>query len=703
MKYRKIFTLLLICLLFSSSVFAGAMTTNGWFYKPSYGEKGSTAYNLYSSALDASDALLTALSALINDWVIEDNIVTLVTATPTYSSGAAFTLPGDYTSRFTVGKVVQAQVAAGMVYSTVASSSYAAATTTVNLNDSVLTNPITRVYVVATRDGLWPNGPGYVVAADYGTDQAALAAADTVAAAAGKQLLIGRTYSVTSDLTLTSKTRIMPGAIITVGTGQTLTMPPPEAGPYQIFTLTGTGAVALNGAQEKAFSAWFPGADIGAKINNAVAAMGATTTVPIIVTADEWCGESYATGIVVNKPVWIQFPGTRNGAAIYTGSTSAIKLTAHGARVTGFHADLSGNANTGVDGFVIYGVSDCLVDGGVRVQYNTAGGGAVRRWFSIDAAGTGAYQNIVNGLMRLEAPTPTAANSGAMLWLGSSGVGQPNANQIQHVILSGLVPDSGYGVDFHSGLNNHIGQLYVNGGGATSTGIWLETTVGAYNHYIGTCTIDSGVLGTGIKLDAGFLHFSNLFNNCAGTKTTIAAGYDIHYSSSGGTYSQFLSTKQIIPKNESEAPTAATATPMITSSILGGVSPYDQTGNLIIVPRTSVGASRDVVFLTGQYGVNLGTTLIVSRYGGLRGLRTTNGPVGSGTLDNGGGTTTVISNTNVTASSLVFIFPSSANAAAAVGNAAGVYVSAKSAGASFTLTHPASPGASATFNYLILN
>ena len=82
---------------------------------------------------------------------------------------------------------------------------------------------------------------------------------------------------------------------------------------------------------------------------------------------------------------------------------------------------------------------------------------------------------------------------------------------------------------------------------------------------------------------------------------------------------------------------------------------------------------------------------------------TSNGSAGSFSLDNGGGTTTTVTNTRVTASSLVFLQATSDNAAAAVGAAAGVYVSTLSAGTSFTVTHPASPGAGATMNYWIVN
>ncbi|MBW2003098.1 MAG: hypothetical protein JRI72_00575 [Deltaproteobacteria bacterium] len=75
---------------------------------------------------------------------------------------------------------------------------------------------------------------------------------------------------------------------------------------------------------------------------------------------------------------------------------------------------------------------------------------------------------------------------------------------------------------------------------------------------------------------------------------------------------------------------------------------------------------------------------------------------GSLTLDANQGSTTV-SDTNVMSGSKIILFPTSANAAADVGSAAGVYVSAKSAGASFTVTHPNNANADKTFDYIIQN
>jgi hypothetical protein len=65
--------------------------------------------------------------------------------------------------------------------------------------------------------------------------------------------------------------------------------------------------------------------------------------------------------------------------------------------------------------------------------------------------------------------------------------------------------------------------------------------------------------------------------------------------------------------------------------------------------------------------------------------------------------TTTVNNTTVTTDSLVFLFPTSANAAADVGSAGSVYISAKVAATSFTITHPNNANTDKTFNYLIIN
>jgi hypothetical protein len=74
---------------------------------------------------------------------------------------------------------------------------------------------------------------------------------------------------------------------------------------------------------------------------------------------------------------------------------------------------------------------------------------------------------------------------------------------------------------------------------------------------------------------------------------------------------------------------------------------------------------------------------------------------GSITLDASQASTT-FSNTNVTANSYIVLFPTSANAAADVA-AGNVYVSAKTVGTSFTVTHPNNANVDKTFDYLMFN
>ena len=73
---------------------------------------------------------------------------------------------------------------------------------------------------------------------------------------------------------------------------------------------------------------------------------------------------------------------------------------------------------------------------------------------------------------------------------------------------------------------------------------------------------------------------------------------------------------------------------------------------------------------------------------------------GSCTLTANAGTTTVL-DTNVLTTSAILLFSTSANAAADVA-AGNVYVSAKTNGTSFVITHPNNANADKTFDYVVL-
>lgn len=64
--------------------------------------------------------------------------------------------------------------------------------------------------------------------------------------------------------------------------------------------------------------------------------------------------------------------------------------------------------------------------------------------------------------------------------------------------------------------------------------------------------------------------------------------------------------------------------------------------------------------------------------------------------------TTTVTDSNVFASSKIYLTPTSANAAADVGSATGVYISSVSDG-SFIITHPNNANSDKTFNYIVRN
>lgn len=91
-------------------------------------------------------------------------------------------------------------------------------------------------------------------------DYADLAAAVTAIGSTACTLIIDSNQSVAADLTIpaTLKLKVDKGAIITVATGQTLTINGPfEAGLYQVFSLTGTGAVAFGKLVHSVYPEWW--------------------------------------------------------------------------------------------------------------------------------------------------------------------------------------------------------------------------------------------------------------------------------------------------------------------------------------------------------------------------------------------------------------------------------------------------------------
>lgn len=107
------------------------------------------------------------------------------------------------------------------------------------------------------------------------TSYASLSAAVTEAGSTGTLKLVPGTYLISSNLTINSTIKIEKGAKFSIANGVTLTINGPIiAGPWQIFSWTGTGAVSLasNNALKEIFAEWW-----GAVANDSIDCTAALT------------------------------------------------------------------------------------------------------------------------------------------------------------------------------------------------------------------------------------------------------------------------------------------------------------------------------------------------------------------------------------------------------------------------------------------
>jgi len=236
------------------------------------------------------------LYTLYNSSVTTESMSTFIPETPAYVDADTFTVPGDYTSYFGTGKHLLVDLGAdGVKGNTVASSSYAGGTTTVDLDTANLTANLAAVYVSATRDGLWPYGPGYIVARDYGAPgQAALDAALAAIGSLKRTLVLTPgDWTITSDDTIPSNVHLLMfrGARLDIADGVTLTINGPlTAGLYQVFSWAGTGKVVFgDGAVTEVYPEWWGPAVEGeqAALDAALAAIGSLKRT-LVLTPGDW-------------------------------------------------------------------------------------------------------------------------------------------------------------------------------------------------------------------------------------------------------------------------------------------------------------------------------------------------------------------------------------------------------------------------------
>jgi len=207
------------------------------------------------------------------------------------------------------------------------------------------------LYIGQDGDSILVGGrTGGIDALDYST----LEAADTAAAAAGKQLIVSSNWTLTANTVLTASVKVLPGGSFTKASTYTLTINGPfESGLYQVFSGFDAGDVTFGGgAVEKIPTSWFatnttPGTtDMSTAFHSAVHAAtdGDTISFP---------NESYnlASTVIVDKAVKIQLNGVQ---IIGPASGYAIDVTSNDVQIEG-----SGDANITL-------TEGC--DGGIRLN-----------------------------------------------------------------------------------------------------------------------------------------------------------------------------------------------------------------------------------------------------------------------------------------------------------------------------------------------
>lgn len=168
----------------------------------------------------------------------------------------------------------------------------------------------------------------------------------------------------------------------------------------------------------------------------------------------------------------------------------------------------------------------------------------------------------------------------------------------------------------------------------------------------------------------------------AGTAARIAADFRSIATDNAGSVHSRLS-----------ADNGSSFAELIANSLVSAPFTYGTFGDAFL--RSSGGGTGLVC------GANL--RFFVNSAGAIRNLATSNGPVGTFTCANNA--TTTVNNTAVTASSLIYLFPTNAAAATLEGAATKLYISARTAGTSFAVTtgNGAAAAGTETFNYLIVN
>lgn len=330
-------------------------------------------------------------------------------------------------------------------------------------------------------------------------------------------------------------------------------------------------------------------ADIGARINAAVAD---ATAQEIIISADEWNGQTYSTMVVVDKPVRLKFPGNPDNGVNYLGTEAAIKFV-DGSRFAevrgGLGINLTGNINA-ANAIKIVAVSDTAFHDPIYIKDPTDDA------ILIDAVSTGAYQTRFTGLVRFLGLVKNGFH------LTSTGTVDTICTVIDQVAVGDQVPAGYAAVKCNEAFGTKTGKLTVNFPAAGAYGFWQVKN----HNTVEDLHMDGGA-GSGVRVDAGYVTINARNVAAANAADVLWSKYALEQTQTeGGNMKRFINFSNFF-----DAAVTNYGTPLMYSTDgTGGAVPFSAPGNLIIQPRTTTGTSRGVYYLgeSGELVAYIGQT-----------------------------------------------------------------------------------------------
>lgn len=191
------------------------------------------AYKIVYAPVGDTDPPASAVWSVDNIRGINDTTTTVSEwvasgVTPTYVSATQFTMPGDQTSDFQVGRRLRSTITAGTGYHTITAASFGAGITTVTVNGTSLDSGLSAVsYGILSADNASSPGSAWIVpvfaAGNFtanGTMTWTLAAGDVNTF---EYRLVGKTMTLAFDLVTTTVGGVLANELrITIPAGKTV-------------------------------------------------------------------------------------------------------------------------------------------------------------------------------------------------------------------------------------------------------------------------------------------------------------------------------------------------------------------------------------------------------------------------------------------------------------------------------------------------